>query len=167
MITEKSLNVFCNRCFKSAYITLKNMFFKIKLQMYSWWFIIVVVVVVILLSSTIYTFVNKKQNKERFTEANQKPKVVLVHASWCQHCVDYISNKKHDGKNAFDVATERVGSKVVFEKLDYDEHKDIAKQYGVSSFPAIVGVETNGIVKPFAGNRDDVSALVAFANSLT
>lgn len=135
--------------------------------MYNWWFIVFLLIVVVVSASAIYKFVYQNKSKEQFTETNEKPKVVLVHASWCQHCNDYISNKKHGGKNAFDAAAATVGNKVVFEKLDFDENKDIAKQYGVSSFPSIVGVKENSAVKPFAGDREDVNALVAFANSLT
>jgi thiol-disulfide isomerase/thioredoxin len=131
--------------------------------MYSWWSIAVILLIVFVLSWALYTFVYKKQSKEKFTETKQtlKPKVVLVHASWCQHCVDYISSKKFDAANA------KIGSQVSFEKLDYDENKDLAKKYGVSSFPSIVGISTNGSVKQFEGNREDINALVAFASSLS
>jgi thioredoxin-like negative regulator of GroEL len=131
--------------------------------MYSWSLIAVISLVAFILLWVFFTFVYKKQSKEKFTESKQKskPKVVLVHASWCQHCVDYISSKKFDDANA------KIGSQVTFEKLDYDENKALAKQYGVSSFPSIVGVSTNGSVKQFEGNREDINALVAFASSLS
>jgi thiol-disulfide isomerase/thioredoxin len=113
-------------------------------------------------------FVSVKKTKETFAEGDtSKPKVVLVHASWCKYCVEYLSSKSSNGKNTFDAAADQLNGKVDFEKLDYDEKKELANKYGVSSFPAIVGVERNGTVKPFNGDRDDIPALVAFAKSLS
>ena len=113
----------------------------------------------------VLTFLSKPKTTEKFYEGTS-PKVIIVHASWCKYCNDYLSNESYNGKNAFDAAATEVGDKVQFEKMDFDENKELASQYGVNSFPSIVGVDTNNNVRTFSGNRDDVSALVDFANSL-
>ncbi len=117
-------------------------------------------------------FVSVKKTTETFAEASSsqatsKPKVVLVHASWCKYCVEYLSSKTQNGKNTFDAVAEQMNGKVDFEKLDYDENKELANKYGVTSFPTIVGIERSGGVKPFDGDRDDMPALLAFAKSLS
>lgn len=113
------------------------------------------------------TFVQKDKKKETFAEEKPKPKVVVVHASWCKYCVEYLSDTTHNGKSTFDAAAEKVRDKVDFEKLDFDENKELANKYGVSSFPSIVGIDSAGVVKQFSGDRDDLNAVVAFANSLS
>jgi thiol-disulfide isomerase/thioredoxin len=125
--------------------------------------------IVVLVIWLVVRFVAKPKNlvTEMFEQNTaQKPKVMLVHASWCGHCVDYLASKKQDGKNTFDAAAEQLKGKVDFEKLDYDENKELANKYGVSSFPSIVGMDSKGGVKPFSGDRDDLSALLSFAKSL-
>lgn len=115
----------------------------------------------------VLAFVKRDTKKETFAEEKNKPKLVLVHASWCKYCVEYLAGTTHNGKNTFDAAAEKVGNKVVFEKLDFDENKELVNKYGVSSFPAIVGVGSSGAVKQFEGDRDDLNAVVSFANSLS
>lgn len=127
-----------------------------------------VVIAVLAILWIVVKIVSVKKTKESFADGDtSKPKVVLVHASWCKYCVEYLSSKSQNGKNTFDAAADQLNGKVDFEKLDYDENKELANKYGVSGFPAIVGIERNGTVKPFNGDREDKSALVAFAKSLS
>jgi thiol-disulfide isomerase/thioredoxin len=115
----------------------------------------------------VLTYVKRDTKKETFAEEKNKPKVVIVHASWCKYCVEYLSGTTHNGKSTFDAAAEKVGNKVDFEKLDFDENKELANKYGASSFPTIIGVSSSGDVKQFDGDRDDLNAVVSFANSLS
>lgn len=89
------------------------------------------------------------------------PKVVLFHATWCHFCVEYLK------KGTFDQVAKMDEVKgVSFVKYDADEHKDLITEYGVSSFPTIVGVNSKGEKVSFDKDRESVKDLVAFAKSL-
>lgn len=128
----------------------------------------VVVVVVAIWLVKRYISGPKGTAVEKFDEeTSSKPQVILFHAKWCKYCVEYLSNiLPESGKNAFDTATDAVGEQIIFKKADVDDEKALAEQYNVTSFPTIVGVSTNGTVLPFDGDRNDVDAIVSFANTL-
>lgn len=128
---------------------------------------LVAIVIAIAIAIVITIMLTRKSKKERFTEEKPKPKILLFHASWCKYCVEYLKDTSHDGKNAFDAASAKLQGKVEFDKPDFDENKELANKYGISSFPTIVGVSSSGDVKPFSGDRDNVNAIVDFAKSLS
>lgn len=115
-------------------------------------------------------FVMKKKTTEKYEDARNTyntPKLILVHATWCKHCVEYLNDTKYDGKNAFDAAGDALQQQIRFEKLDFDENKELISGYGVSSFPSIVGIDTSGNVKQFSGDRDNMDAIIEFARLLS
>jgi thiol-disulfide isomerase/thioredoxin len=110
-----------------------------------------------------------KRNIERFDDdlASEKAQVILFHAKWCNHCVDYLTTTlPNSGKNAFDTASDMAIDNAVFKKVDVDESKALVEQYNISSFPTIIGVSPNGTPKTFDGDRNDSTALATFASSL-
>lgn len=109
-----------------------------------------------------------KRNVERFDDLpSKKAQVILFHAKWCHHCVDYLTTTlPSSGKNAFDTASDMAIDDAVFKKVDVDESKELVEQYNISSFPTIIGVSSNGTTKPFDGDRNDSTALATFASSL-
>jgi thiol-disulfide isomerase/thioredoxin len=94
-------------------------------------------------------------------EDKQKPKVMLFHATWCGHCEQYLSSGIFDK-----IAQHPESQKVSFEKFDADKHEDMREKYDVTSFPTILGLNSQGEKVSFDGNRNSVEELVAFAKSL-
>lgn len=131
------------------------------------WLFAILVIVVVVGTWFGFTYARKNSKTETFLESASKPKLALFHANWCKYCVEFLANTSHNGKNAFDAAADKLQGKVEFEKLDVDENKDLATKYGVSGFPTIVGITSSGSSKQFQGDREDVNAIVAFANSLS
>lgn len=95
-------------------------------------------------------------------ENKQKPKVMLFHATWCGHCEQYLSSGIFDK-----IAQHPEAQKVSFEKFDADKHEDMREKYDVTSFPTILGLNSQGEKVSFDGNRNSVEDLVAFAKSLS
>ena len=129
--------------------------------------VIILLVIVTIAVWIVMKYYNKKITTEKFEDLQTKPKLILFHASWCKYCVEYLADTKYNGKNAFDAAGDTLQQQINFDKLDVDENKELVNQYGVSSFPSIVGVETSGSVQQFSGDRDDLEGIIAFAKTLT
>lgn len=94
-------------------------------------------------------------------EDKQKPKVMLFHATWCGHCEQYLSSGIYDK-----IAKHPEVQQISFEKFDADKHEDIREKYDVTSFPTIIGLNSQGEKVSFDGNRNSVEDVVAFAKSL-
>lgn len=94
-------------------------------------------------------------------ENKQKPKVMLFHATWCGHCEQYLSSGIFDK-----VTTHPEVQDVSFEKYDADKNEAMREKYDVTSFPTILGVNTEGEKVAFHGNRNSIEELVSFAKSL-
>jgi thioredoxin-related protein len=55
-------------------------------------------------------------------------------------------------------------SNIVFEKIDYEQNKNMANKYGVNSFPSIIAVDSNGKkISEFKGDRNNPQVLERFA----
>lgn len=91
----------------------------------------------------------------------QGGQVLLFHATWCHHCVEYLKGGIFDN-----IAKNPEVSGITFAKYDADEYKDLTKKYDVSSFPTIVGVKKTGEIVPYTKDRDNINDLVEFAKSL-
>lgn len=65
------------------------------------------------------------------------------HADWCGPC------KTQDP--IIDDLEEDWGDRVSFERIDVDEHQDVANEYSVRSIPTIVIENDEGIVERFVG----------------
>jgi thiol-disulfide isomerase/thioredoxin len=112
-----------------------------------------------------YTYYNDPK-VEKFTSP-VLPKVALFHAKWCPHCQDYESAGFFD--RATEAAAENVSTagKVAFIKYDADLNEEYVKKYKIRGFPTIIGIDKQGNkVKEFMGDRNNVSELIAFAQSL-
>lgn len=94
-------------------------------------------------------------------ESDEKPKVMLFHATWCGHCEQYLSSGVFDK-----VAAHPEIQNVSFEKYDADKNEDMREKYDITGFPTIIGLKANGEKVSFDGNRNSVDELVSFAKSL-
>ena len=100
-----------------------------------------------------------RMTKEKFSDG--KVRVCLFHATWCPHCTKYLDAGTFD--NAYSKAREANGN-IVFEKIDYDQNKNMASKYDVNSFPTIVAIDGDGTkIEKFQGNRHNVNEVVGFA----
>jgi hypothetical protein len=100
--------------------------------------------------------------KEKF-EGAPDVRVCLFYATWCPHCVKYMDSKVFD--NAYsDIRAKN--SNIVFEKIDYEQNKNLAAKYDVNGFPSIIAVDSKGKkISDFKGDRYNQDALEQFALS--
>jgi len=122
--------------------------------------LILVLFLLVILSYAL--FVSFKYYKEHYQDYALR--ILLVHATWCSHCERYLSSGTFDQVyNSLKKDDKYQG--VVFEKIDYDQHKDIAEKYDINSFPTIIAVDANGkLLDKFSGDRDNKSDLVKFVD---
>lgn len=126
-----------------------------------WAFVIIVVVVAIFMMISDVSAASKKL--EKFDEP--KVKITLFHATWCGHCVKYLKSGvfMDTYKNSVQ-SNPALAGKVVFVQLDYDENKEAANKFGVSSFPTIVAISNDDkLIAEFKGDRTSANDLVKFA----
>lgn len=100
---------------------------------------------------------------EGFVDGSEQgsAKVLLFHAKWCGHCVEYLKN------GTFDKVTNSSDIKgVSFIKYDADENKELVKKYDVHGFPTIIGINKKDQKVEFTKNRESSQDLIEFANSL-
>lgn len=92
----------------------------------------------------------------------ETPKVMLFHATWCGHCEQYLNS------GIFDKTAENSDVRgITFEKFDADKNGTMVEKYGISGFPTILGLNTQGEKVVFEGNRNSIDDLIKFAKSLT
>jgi thiol-disulfide isomerase/thioredoxin len=89
------------------------------------------------------------------------PKVMLFHATWCGHCEQYLSSGIYD-KTAENPEIQGI----TFEKFDADKNGSLVEKYGITGFPTIIGLNTQGEKVVFDGNRNSTDDLIQFAKSL-
>lgn len=97
-------------------------------------------------------------NTEKFYD-NNLPKMMLFYATWCPHCEDYLNS------GIFDKVGQKYNGEVNFEKIDYDQNKELAEEYNVQSFPTLVLVDNSKNFYKFEGNRMNHEELANFINS--
>ena len=122
--------------------------------------LILAIFLVFLLSYALFVSFKPKESYE-----DMPLKIVLVHATWCSHCVAYV--KSGTFLRTFN---EQVKGKrnVEFEMLDYDKNKDVAEKYDINSFPTIIAVDGKGeLLGKFEGDRNKPSDLVAFVDKFS
>ena len=115
--------------------------------------IIALFLAVILLAVIYVTY--RKYTVEKF-EADKKVKIVLVHASWCPHCTDYIESGvfKRAGKEISNMS--QFAGKVEFTDVEYEANKAQVEKYGVNGFPSIIAVNEKGEkILDFTSFRND------------
>lgn len=79
-------------------------------------------------------------NSENFAAEvtqSQKPVVMDIYASWCGPCVHMAP--------IFEEVAQEYSDRYKFVKLNVDEARDIAIQYGVTSIPTFVFIKNNEI----------------------
>jgi len=81
------------------------------------------------------------------------------HADWCGPC------KTQDP--IVDELAEDWNESVEFEKIDVDEHQDIANEYHVRSIPTIVIEDDEGVIERFVGvtQREDLERVLEEAGA--
>ena len=81
------------------------------------------------------------------------------HADWCGPC-------KTQDPILEDLMEDWEG-RVEFEKIDVDEHQDIANQYQVRSIPTIIVEDDEGVVERFVGvtQRDAIESALEKAGA--
>ena len=109
----------------------------------------VVVASLFSISSSEHFETMKKQNKKTSkstTKSSPNPKFVLYYANWCPHCKVMMPE--------WEKLTESYKGPVRIHKIDcaLDEHKDVAKKNGVSSFPTII-LHQHGMPIHYKGKR--------------
>lgn len=100
--------------------------------------------------------------KERFTE-KISVRVCLFYAEWCPYCVKYMKTGIFD-KVSQEMKNDTKNQDVTFEKIDYEQNKNLAQKYDVNGFPTIVSLDAKGNkLREFQGDRNDPAELKAFA----
>lgn len=127
-------------------------------------FIIISLLIVAVLSLAVaYKCMSSK--KERFQ--NSPTRICLFYATWCPHCEKYLNHPDKPFDRASTLAKKSLTS-VVFEKIDYDQNKNLADKYDVNSFPSIIAIGPDGKkIADFEGNRLDPKQLVKFAQKVS
>jgi thiol-disulfide isomerase/thioredoxin len=116
-----------------------------------------------LLAVIFYTYTTFVVKREKYIDgpSNGKVRVCLIYATWCPHCERYLESNIFD--NTYSKVRQREAN-IVFEKIDYEENKNLASKYGVNSFPTIIAIDARGNkIAQFEGNRNDPSSLETFA----
>lgn len=120
--------------------------------------IILIAFLVIGIVIALYFAYTKIMSREKFSE--QTVRICLIYAKWCPHCERYLESGVFD-KVALNMSNR---SSIKFEKVDYDQNKNMATKYGVSSFPSIIAIDANEKkISEFKGDRNDTDALERFA----
>ena len=120
-----------------------------------------VLVALLLVASILFlTYLAFRNYKvEKYEEDSEKVTVVLIHASWCGHCVSYIKSGIFDS-----VAKSNTNSKISFESWENSKVKDKINKYDVNGFPTIIAIDANGNkIMDFNGNRNNPTELMSFA----
>jgi len=134
------------------------------LKIFLWIFVIIVVAYALVMAyNDVAKYIPQEKKKvEKFDEP--KLKIALFHATWCGHCVQY--RKSGTFMDTYDkLKQQKKFDRVVFVEFDFDKNKELGNKYGVSSFPTIVAISSDGdLVGEFAGDRSDPDALIKFAS---
>jgi glucan phosphoethanolaminetransferase (alkaline phosphatase superfamily) len=105
---------------------------------------------------------------EKFEE-NNKIKIVLVHASWCSHCTDYLKTGVFQQAGAAITSAPEFANTIQFEDVEFEAHKKRVEGLGVSGFPSIIATKTeNGKerkILDFRANRESIQDITEFARS--
>jgi thiol-disulfide isomerase/thioredoxin len=110
---------------------------------------------------------------EKFEETAKKVKIVLVHASWCPHCTDYLDSGVWGRSGDKIMANPEFAGRVQFSDIEYEANKAAVEKYGVSGFPSIIAVnekdekilDFNSFRESPKPNRMNVDDIEAFAKA--
>lgn len=79
-----------------------------------------------------------KDNFEKEVKGAEKPVIIDVYASWCGPCQQMMP--------IFEELDKEHGDTYKFVKLNVDESRDLAVQYGVTSIPTFVFIKNGQVV---------------------
>jgi thiol-disulfide isomerase/thioredoxin len=134
------------------------------LKIVLWTFVIIVVAYAIYLA---YNDISKhipqeKKKVEKFDEP--KLKICLFYANFCGFCTKYL--KAGTFMDTYDkIKQQSKFDKVVFVEFDFDKNKELGNRYGVSSFPTILAISSNGdLIAEFKGDRNNPDDLIKFTS---
>ncbi len=85
-----------------------------------------------------------KQNFDEVVTSSTKPIIVDVFATWCGPCVYMMPIVEELAKELED--------KYTFVKMNVDESRELAIQYGVTSIPTFVFIKNNQVVNKAVGS---------------
>ena len=80
-----------------------------------------------------------KENYETLVKKSTKPVVIEVYATWCGPCQQVAP--------IFEELSKELNDKYTFVKLNVDDDRDIAVEYGVSSVPTFVFIKDGQVNK--------------------
>ena len=87
-----------------------------------------------------------KDNYATEIETSKQPVIIDVYASWCSPCQQMAP--------IFDEVAKELGSQYKFAKLNVDEAREIAIQFGVTSVPTFIFLKDNKVVSRTIGFMD-------------
>lgn len=79
-----------------------------------------------------------KENFKKEIEESTLPIILDVYATWCGPCIQM--------KPIFEELSEEYGNKYKFAKLNVDEGRELAINYGVTSIPTFVFIKDKEVV---------------------
>ncbi|MEX2438066.1 MAG: thioredoxin [Candidatus Babeliales bacterium] len=79
-----------------------------------------------------------QENHEKLVKKSDKPVIIDAYASWCGPCVQM--------EPTFQALEKEMGNLYNFVKLNVDDARDLAIEYGITSVPTFVFIK-NGSVK--------------------
>ena len=93
-----------------------------------------------------------RHNFQQEIQQSEKPVIIEVYATWCgpcQHIMPY-----------FEELANQYGAKYTFAKLNVDEARDIAIQFGISAVPAFLFLKKGELVGQEVGymSKEDLEA---------
>lgn len=123
---------------------------------------ILIAIALLLVAITIFWQSTTSTIREKF-EGGPKLTVMLFHATWCPHCVNYLKSGDWENQQKTTVAKYRT---VKFDTIDFDKHpKDKSAKYMISSFPTIVAEDSTGRVYHFLGDRSKPEHMGIFVDN--
>lgn len=91
-----------------------------------------------------------KHNFKQEIEQATKPVVIDVYATWCGPCQHMMPT--------IEKLAQEMGDKYIFAKVNVDESREIATEFGVSSVPTLIFMKDSQIVGSEVGymSEDDL-----------
>lgn len=87
-----------------------------------------------------------RQNFQREIQEAKKPVIIDVYAIWCGPCRVMAP--------LFEELADELGASYIFAKLNVDEVREVAIEYGVTSVPTFIYIKDNKIVGKTIGSMN-------------
>jgi len=111
-------------------------------------------VVIVIKRDTLMVHELTKKNLAELVETSKKPVIIDFFAAWCGPCMQI--------KPLFAQLAEELHESYTFVKLNVDEERDLAIQYGVTSLPTLLFIKNNTLQGREVGymNKDTLRAKI-------